>query len=101
MDSLLTWLKPQHSGLRTYKAFQQKVLQLAATDRRHLALYHMLATLVGRFIETYEEQPLPVDVADEALKRLIALVEKAAKSLTGSAADQLEVLNLIAAADLG
>lgn len=101
MDELLTWLKPQNNGLRTYKAFQQKVLQLAASDRAHAALYEILSSLVGRFIEHYEERPLPADVADGALSRLIGLVEKAAKSLKGSAADQLGVLNEIAATELG
>lgn len=100
MNELLNWLKPQHSGLRTYKDFLQKVLQLAASDREHLALYSMLATLVGRFIESYEESPLPVDVADEALKRLTVLVEKATNSLNGAPADQLKTLNEIAAAEL-
>ena len=101
MDELLTWLKPQHNGLRTYKAFQQKVLQLGTTDRNHLALYHILAMLAGRFIEAYEENPLPVDVADQAFGRLIAVVEKAAKSRKGSPSEQLTALNEIAATDLG
>ena len=101
LENLLTWLKPQHNGLRTYKAFQQKVLQLGATDRNHLALYNILATLVGRFIESYEEHPLPVDVADEAFNRLIGVVEKATKSRKGSPSDQLKALNEIAATDLG
>jgi hypothetical protein len=100
LDELLTWLKPQHNGLRTYKAFQQKVLQLATADRAHLAFYHILATLVGRFIESYEEHPLPVAVADEAFKRLIAVVEEAATSVKGSAEDQLKALNDIAATEL-
>jgi len=101
LDELLTWLKPQPNGLRTYKAFQQKVLTLAAADRAHAALYQLLAALVGHFIEHYEESPLSADVADTALSRLVALVEKAAKSLKGSPADQLGVLNEIATAELG
>jgi hypothetical protein len=100
LNDLLTWLKPQHSGLRTYKDFLQKVLQLAASDRDHRALYSMLATLVGHFIENYEEHPLPVDVAEEAHKRLTTLVEKAVASFNGSPADQLKVLNEIAATEL-
>ncbi len=101
MDELLTWLKPQHNGLSTYKAFQQKVAQLAASDRAHAALYQLLASLTGRFIEHYEEQPLPADVADGALNRLIGLVDKAAKSLKASPAEQLSILNEIAATELG
>ena len=101
MDELLNWLKPQPNGLRTYKAFQQKVVALAAADRAHAAFYQLLAALAGHFIERYEENPLPVDVADTALSRLVATVDKAAKSLKGSPADQLAVLNEIAASELG
>ena len=100
MDELLTWLKPQPNGLRTYKAFQQKLLALAGEDRAHAALYQLLAAQAGHFIEHYEERPLPADVADSALHRLTALVEKASASLKGSAADQLAVLNEIAATEL-
>jgi hypothetical protein len=60
----------------------------------------MLETLVGHFIESFEEYPLPVDVSDEAFKRLLGLVEKATKSLHGSPADQLKTLNEIAATEL-
>jgi hypothetical protein len=101
LDELLTWLKPQPNGLRTYKAFQQKVVALAAADRGHAAFYQILAALVGHFIEHYEEHPLPADVADGALTRLIALVDKAATSVKGSPTDQLDVLNEIAASELG
>lgn len=101
MDELLTWLKPQPNGLRTYKAFQQKVLALGSSDRAHAALYQILASLVGHFIELYEERPLPADVADGARNRLITLVEKATVSMKGSPADQLNVLNEIAATELG
>jgi len=101
LDELLNWLKPQPNGLRTYKAFQQKVLALAAADRAHTAFYQLLASTAGHFIEHYEEHPLPSDVADGALNRLVGLVEKAAKSLKGSPADQLAVLNEIAASELG
>ena len=101
MDELLTWLKPQHNGLTTYRTFHQKALQLANSDRAHAAAYQLLASLVTRFIEHYEEHPLPADVADGALNRLIGLVEQAAKSQKGSPADQLSALNEIAVTELG
>jgi hypothetical protein len=101
LDELLNWLKPQHNGLTTYRTFQQKALQLVQSDRAHAAAYQLLASLVARFIDHYEEHPLPADVADGALNRLIRLVEQAAKSHKGSAADQLGVLNEIAATELG
>lgn len=101
MDELLTWLKAQHNGLRTYKDFQQRVLNLAGSDREHVALYQILGLLVGRFIDSYEEHPLTGDVADQAFDRLIEIAGKAAASLRAAPADQLAILNAIAAADLG
>lgn len=101
MDELLTWLKSQHNGLRTYKDFQQRVLHLATTDREHVALYQILGLLVGRFIDAYEEHPLTGDVADQAFDHLIAFTERATASLRAPAAEQLATLNAIAAADLG
>ncbi len=100
MDELLTWLRPQHNGLKTFRTFQQKALQKAAAERSHAAFYQLLALLAARFIDHYEEHPLPADVADGALNRLIALVEKAATSLKGAPAEQLAILNEIAATEL-
>ena len=99
MDDLIKWLAQQHSGLQTYRAFHQKALQLAADDRDHSALFQLLAGLVFRFIDYYDEHPLPVDVADDASKRLIALMRKASEK-GRSAEDRLAMLNEIAAADL-
>ena len=99
MDDLIKWLAQQHSGLQTYKAFHNRALQSAAEDREHAALYQLLAGLVARFIDYYDEHPLPVDVADDAAKRLIALMRKASEK-GRSAEDKLAVLNEIAAADL-
>jgi predicted ATPase len=101
VDELLTWLKVQHNGLRTYKNFQQRVLNLSGSDREHVALYQILGLLVGRFIDSYEEHPLTGDVADQAFDHLIEITEKAAKSLRAAPAEQLATLNAIAAADLG
>jgi hypothetical protein len=100
LDEILNWLRPQHNGLRTYKAFQQKALQLARTDREHSAAFFLLASLVGRFIDHYDEEPLPAGVADQAFKQLVGLVEKTAQSLKSSAADQLRILNEIATTEL-
>ncbi|MBI3435844.1 MAG: hypothetical protein HY056_12320 [Proteobacteria bacterium] len=101
MDDLIAWLTTQHNGLRTYAAFQQRILRLAAENPRHSALFSLLASLVGRFMETYDEQPLPSDVADDAFKRLIALVRQAAETMRLSETDQLRFLNKLAVAELG
>jgi hypothetical protein len=101
LDELQSWLTQQHSGLRTYKDFQQKAYALIAKDRDHAALYYLLASLVGRFVDAYDEEPLPVGVADKAFDQLLDLVKRGAQSLKASPADQLKLLNDIAAAELG
>ena len=100
MEELAQWLKSQHKGLRTYKTFQQKVLELASKGRRDSALYHLLAMLVGRFIDAYDERPLTLDLADEAHKRLIVISDKAVRFDSMSAEDRIDLLNEIAAMDL-
>lgn len=102
MEELGNWLSQQHNGLQTYKAFQQRVSLLLTQDRDHAALFYLLASIVGRFIDTYEEHPLPVDVADEAFKKLRDLVQRAAQTMKGPAAGQIKLLNEIASGeDLG
>jgi hypothetical protein len=100
VEELAQWLKSQHKGLRTYKTFQQQVLEAGAKHRDQYALYYLLAMLVGRFIDSYEEEPLTLDVTDEAHKRLVAFSDKAAKFNALSADERLKLLNEIAASDL-
>jgi len=48
----------------------------------------------------FDEEPLPVDVAQNAYKVFLRLVEEGERSLHGSPEQQLTVLNKIAAAEL-
>jgi hypothetical protein len=100
VEELVQWLRSQHKGLRTYKTFQQRVLEAGAKHRDQYALYFLLAILVGRFVEAYEETPLTLDITDEAHKRLVAISEKAAKFDALSAEKRLGLLNEIASSDL-
>jgi len=100
VEELAQWLKSQHKGLRTYKTFQQRVLDLGTQDRDHYALYYLLGTLVGRFVDAYDESPLTLDVTDEAHKRLVALSDKAAHFDELSSDDRLAFLNEIATSEL-
>jgi hypothetical protein len=101
VEQLADWLKTQHKGLRTYKTFQQKVMELGAKTGRDFALYSLLAALVGRFIDAYEESPLTLDVTDEAHKRLTTLSEKAVRYESLSAENRLSLLDDIAKSELG
>ena len=101
MDELLAWLKPQHNGLRTYKAFQQKVMQLGATDRNHLALYHILAMLAARFIESLRRAPPSGRRRRPGVQPPDRRGREGREVAQGSPAEQLTALNEIAATDLG
>ena len=100
MGELHDWLVSQHPGLRTYKSFQSKALALAAADAEHGALYRLLASMVGRYIESFDEEPLPVDVAKQAYQRLLSIVDDAEKSVTAPATEQVKTLNKVAATEL-
>jgi hypothetical protein len=100
LTNLRNWLAGQHPGLRTYKSFQEQALQLCATDAEHRALYRLLANLAGHYVATFDEEPLPVDVAKHAYDTFLELVEEGDRSLGESAERQLATLNKIAAAEL-
>jgi hypothetical protein len=100
MTELHTWLSVQHPGLRTYKTFQQKTMQLARTDVEHRALYKLLSSIVGPYIDSFDGQPLPADVAEVAFGRLLAVVRDAENSIALAPLDQVKVLNEIAAVEL-
>lgn len=100
MEELSQWLKTQHKGLLTYERFHQRILDIGAERREQYALYYLLAVLVDRFVEAYEETPLTVDVADEAYRRLVVLSEKAVMFDSMKCDEQLIFLNEIAASHL-
>lgn len=100
MEELANWLKSQHKGLRTYKTFQRRALELGAINKPQAALYYLLAMLADRFVETYDEVPLTLEVTDEAHKRLAAITDKATGYGKMSPEQQLALLNEIAVAEL-
>jgi hypothetical protein len=100
LGELHRWLLSQHPGLRTYKSFQQKALELASSDDEHRALYRLLASMVGRYIDSFDEEPLPVDVASRAYQRLVSVVDDAELSMAAPASQQVQTLNKVAATEL-
>src|ERR1700716_1470137 len=73
MSELHRWLSTQRHGLRTYRSLKQKLTRLARTDAEHVALYKLLASMVDPYIDSFDEQPLPVDVADKVLDACLKL----------------------------
>jgi hypothetical protein len=100
MTELHTWLSVQHPGLRTYKAFRQKTMQLARSDAEHRALYKLLSSIVDPYIDSYDEEPLPADLAETVFGRLLAIVRDAENSIVLAPMDQVKALNKIAAVEL-
>lgn len=101
MKELHTWLSTQHNGLKTYNAFQSKALQLAKEQQQNAALLYLLAALAERFISSYDESPLPVEVADRAFAKLKQLVQKSLDWERIPDSDKIALLNEIARTELG
>ena len=97
-SDLHTWLSQQHHGLRTFRTFQQKLETLSHHAPERRAVCRLLSGLVGRYVEAFDEEPLPVAVADRAYGRLLDLV--ASLDLAGNADRRLADVNRIAACDL-
>jgi hypothetical protein len=98
MNDLHAWLSQQHHGLRTFQIFQQKLATLSGNAPEQRALCRLLTYVVGSYIEAFDEEPLPVAIADRAHQRLLDLV--ASLDLRASAEDQLTDLNRVAACRL-
>jgi hypothetical protein len=100
LGTLSDWLAGQHPGLRTYKTFQEKALQLCANEAKYRALYRLLADIAGRYVTAYDEEPLPVEVARQAYEKLLALVKNAEQAIDAPFERQIEILNTVADAEL-
>ena len=98
MNDLYTWLSQQHHGLRTSRAFQQKLDDLSQADPEQRALCRLLSDIVGSYVDTFDEEPLPVAVADRAHRRLLELM--ASLDFSAGADRRLADINRVAACDL-
>jgi hypothetical protein len=98
MNDLHTWLSQQHHGLRTFRTFQQKLDDVCKDDPEQRALCRLLNSIVGSYVDTFDEEPLPVEVADRAYDRLLDLV--ASLDFDASADRRLADANRVAALDL-
>jgi len=66
MNDLHAWLSQQHYGSRTFQILQQKLATLSGDEPEQRALCRLLTYLIGSYIEAFDEEPLPVAVADRA-----------------------------------
>ncbi|WP_376707748.1 hypothetical protein [Bradyrhizobium semiaridum] len=95
---LHSWLSQQPHGLRTFRTFQQKLETLSKDDPEQRGVCRLLSGLVGSYVEAFDEEPLPVAVADHAYSRLLDLV--ASLDLKGNPDRRLADINRVAAFNL-
>ena len=98
MNELYIWFSHQHHGLRTFRTFQQKLENLSTEELGHQGLYRLLSNLVGRYVEAFDEEPLPRSVADCAYDRLLELL--GSLDLRANADRRLADIDRVAASDL-
>lgn len=98
MNDLHSWLSQQHHGLRTFRTFQQKLETLGRLDPAQRGLCRLLSGLVGSYIEAFDEDPLPVEVADAAYQHLLTLLESI--DVNADAPRRLADINRVAASEL-
>lgn len=94
MNDLHTWLAQQPHGLHTFRIFQQKLETLGRSEPEQLALCQLLKSMVGSYIDAFDEEPLPVAVADRAHHRLLELL--ASLNVEADAERRLADLNHVA-----
>jgi hypothetical protein len=98
VNELYRWFSYQHHGSRTFETFQQKLESLSTEEPDQRGLYRLLSNLVGRYIEAFDEEPLPVSVADRAHDGLLELL--GSLDLRATADRRLADINRVAASDL-
>jgi hypothetical protein len=94
MNDLYVWLASQHAGLQTFKTFQQKLAHLAARNPQQRAACRLLHGTIDRYIEAFDEAPLPSTVAARAHSRLLHAIAELNPS--ADATEQLAELNRLA-----
>src|SRR5215475_13621969 len=98
MNDLHTWFSHEHHGLRAFRNLQQKLESLSRDEPEQRGLYQLLSHLVGDYVEAFDEEPLPVAVADRAHQRLLELL--ASLDPQANPARRLADINRVAASDL-
>ena len=78
--------------------FSKNSNDLGNGDPGQRALCRLLNGIVGSYVDTFDEEPLPVAVADRAYQRLLEMV--ASLDFDGSADRRLADINRVAALDL-
>ena len=98
MNALYTWLSQRHHGLHTFREFQQRLYEACKDEPDQQGLRRLLNFVVDDYVDTFDEEPLSVVVADHAYQRLLDLV--ADIDFGASAEQRLATNNRVAASNL-
>jgi len=79
-------------------AIARSTEDLSAEEPGHRALYRLLSNLVGRYVDAFDEEPLPISVAERAYDRLLELLGSV--DLRATADRRLADIDRVAASDL-
>jgi hypothetical protein len=101
MEELVEWFKQHNGSVRTFITCQQRTNRLACEFPEDAALFQLLSRLAERFAISYEDMPLPADTAERAFAQFLSILERAAATTAGSAAERIGLLNEIARSELG
>lgn len=99
LQELHAHMTARKPGLGSLTDFQRDCEKAVAGAPEDAGFLRLLADMAGRFIDRYDQQPLPSDVATAAHGRLLQLTARAAASERPE--EKLALFNEIARTDLG
>ncbi|WP_245448786.1 hypothetical protein [Bradyrhizobium ottawaense] len=84
--------------MQTFREFQQRLYDACKDEPDQRGLCRLLNAVVDNYVDAFDEEPLPVAVADHAYQRLLDLV--ADIDFGASAEQRLATINRVADSDL-
>lgn len=87
-------------GVRAYGACARAARERIASERENAAALMLIMTAAQGVVEAYDDQPMPVDIADGLLKKFGAMVKKLSTAYTSGSAEAKEAALNDVAVDL-
>jgi hypothetical protein len=100
LAALSDWLSRQNDSLVTHSQFARLSADASRDHPEQAAAARLLALLALRFFDRYDQEPLPAETAEQAIRKLRDLTAAAARVESHDSRQVIAVLNQIAVADL-
>lgn len=98
MTELLKIIEDNGKGVRAYSECGQAARECIKTQSDQAAAYYLLSIAADRFVETYDDQPLLSQGAEDAYVNFKSYVEQFVETeLENDAGKKLQTLNRVAA----